>query len=46
MDVNDYIREAERQQNASKNYKVLAKDPTATNNDIVNKKWINSQKNN
>ena len=36
MDVNDYIREAKRQLNDSKNYKVLAKDPTTTNNDLVN----------
>ena len=36
MDVNDYVREAERQLNDSKNYKVLAKDPTTTNNDLVN----------
>ena len=36
MDVNYYIREAKRQLNDSKNYKVLAKDPTATNNDLVN----------
>ena len=35
MDVNDYIREAKRQLNGSKNYKVLAKDPTTTNNDLV-----------
>ena len=36
MDVNDYIREAKRQLNDSKNYKVLAKDPTTINNDLVN----------
>ena len=36
MDVNDYIREAKRQLNDSKNYKVLAKDPATTNNNIVN----------
>ena len=36
MDVNDYTREAKRQLNDSKNYKVLAKDPTTTNNDLVN----------
>ena len=41
MDVKDYIRQAKRQLNNSKNYKVLAKDPTATNNDHVD-----SQKNN
>ena len=36
MGVNDYIREAKCQLNDSKNYKVLAKDPTTTNNDLVN----------
>ena len=36
MNVNDYIREAKRQLNDPKNYKVLAKDPTTTNNDLVN----------
>ena len=36
MDVNDYIREAKQQLNGSKNYKVLVKDPTITNNDLVN----------
>ena len=36
MDVNDYIREAKRQLNDSKNYKVLDKDPTTTSNDLVN----------
>ena len=36
MDLNDYIREAKHQLNDSKNYKVLAKDPTTTNNDLVN----------
>ena len=36
MDVNDYIREAKRQLNDSKNYKVLAKDPKTINNDLVN----------
>ena len=36
MDVNDYIREAKRQLSDSKNYKVLAKDPTTTNNDLEN----------
>ena len=35
MDVNDYIRHAKYQLNDSKNYKVLAKDPTSTNNDLV-----------
>ena len=45
MGVNDYIREAKRQLNASKNYKVFftnyklqsAKGPTATNNNLVNR---------
>ena len=36
MDVNDYTREAKSQLNNLKNYKVLAKDPTTTNNDLVN----------
>ena len=36
IDVNDYIREAKRELNDSKNYKVLAKDPTTTNNYLVN----------
>ena len=36
MDVNDYIRHAKCQLNDSKNYKVLAKGPTSTNNDLVN----------
>ena len=36
MDVNDCFREDKRQLNDSKNYKVLAKDPTTTNNDLVN----------
>ena len=36
MDVNDYIREAKRQLNEPRNYKVLAKDPTTTNNDLTN----------
>ena len=36
MDINDYIREAKRQLNDSKNYRVLAIDPTTTNNDLVN----------
>ena len=35
-DVNDYIREAKRQLNDSKNYKILAKDPITTNDDLVN----------
>ena len=34
--VNDYVRETKCQLNDSKNYKVLAKDPTATNNGLVN----------
>ena len=37
MNVNDYIREAKRQLNDPKNYKFLAKDPTTTNNDLVNR---------
>ena len=36
MDVNDYIREAKRQLNDTRNYKVLAKDPTTTNSDLIN----------
>ena len=36
MDVNDYIRETKRQLNEPRNYKVLAKDPTATNSDFIN----------
>ena len=36
MDVNYYIREAKRQLNEPKNFKVLAKDPTKTNNDLIN----------
>ena len=36
MDINDYIRETKRQLNDSKNYNVVAKDPTTTNNDLVN----------
>ena len=36
MDVNDYIREVKRQLNDSKKYKVLVKDPTTTNNNLVN----------
>ena len=36
MDVNDYIRESKRQLNEPRNYKVLAKDPTTTNNDLIN----------
>ena len=35
-DVNDYIRKAKRQLNDSKNYKILAKDPITTNDDLVN----------
>ena len=34
MDVNDYIREAKL--NDPRNYKVLAKDLTTTNNDLIN----------
>ena len=49
MGVNGYIREAKRQLNDRKNYELLAKDPTTTNNDLVNQtidrfkkhcKWI------
>ena len=49
MGVNGYIREAKRQLNDRKNYELLAKDPTTTNNDFVNQtidrfkkhcKWI------
>ena len=36
MDVKDYIVKAKRQLNDSKNYKFLVKDPTTTNNDLVN----------
>ena len=36
MDINDYIREAKRQLNDPRHYKVLAKDPTAANNDLTN----------
>ena len=36
MEVNVYIREAKRQLSDSKNYKILAKDPTITNRDLVN----------
>ena len=36
MDVNDYIREAKRWPNNSKNYNVFAKEFTTTNNDHVN----------
>ena len=36
MDVNDYIREAKRQLNRPRNYKVLTKDPATTNNDLTN----------
>ena len=40
MDVNNYVRKAKRQLNDSKNYKVLAKDPTTSNNDLVNQTMI------
>ena len=30
------IREAKRQLNEPRNYKVLAKDPTTTNSDLIN----------
>ena len=36
MDVNDHAREAKRQLNHSKNCKVLAIDPTTSNNELVN----------
>ena len=36
MDVNDYIREVKRQLNKPRNYRVLAKDPATTNNDLIN----------
>ena len=36
MEVNDYVREANCKLNDSKNYKVLAKDPTTTNNNLLN----------
>ena len=36
MGVNDFVREDKHQLNDSKNYKVLAKDPTTTNKDLVN----------
>ena len=36
MDENDYVREGKRQLNDSKNYKVLTRHPTTTNNDLVN----------
>ena len=34
--LDNYIREAKRQLNEPRNYKVLAKDPTTTNNDLIN----------
>ena len=36
MNVNNYIREAKRQLNDPRNYKVLAEDPATTNNDLIN----------
>ena len=36
MDVSEYIKEAKRQLNNPKNYKVLAKDPATTNKDLIN----------
>ena len=36
MGVNDYIREAKCKLNEPMNHKVLAKDPTTTNNDLTN----------
>ena len=35
MDVNDYVREVKCQLNNSKNYKVLANNPTTTNDNLV-----------
>ena len=35
MDVNDHAREAKRQLNHSRNCKVLAIDPTTSNNELV-----------
>ena len=36
INVNDYIREAKRQLNHPRNYKVLAKDFVTTNNNLIN----------
>ena len=36
VDVKDYIKEAERQLNNTKNYRKLQEDPTATNMKLVN----------
>ena len=36
MDVNDSFREVKRQLSDSKSHKVLTRDPTTTNNDLVN----------
>ena len=36
IDINDYTREAKCQLNDLKNYKVFAKDPTITNNNLIN----------
>ena len=36
MDANDYTWEAKRQLNDTRNYKVLGKDPTTTNKDLIN----------
>ena len=36
MDVNDYIWEAKCQLKKTRNYKVLAKDPTTINNNLIN----------
>ena len=36
MNVNDYIREAKRQLNHPRNYKVLANDPATAKNDLIN----------
>ena len=37
LDVEDYIKEAERQLHNTENYKRLNHNPTTTNNDTVNK---------
>ena len=37
LDVEDYIKEAERQLHNTENYRRLNHNPTTTNNDIVNK---------
>ena len=35
LDAKDYVKECGRQLNNTENYKHLQKDPTATNNEIV-----------